>query len=123
MERLPYVRDLGLDVLYFPPIHPIGMTNRKGRNNALVAEPGDPGSTSYAIGSEAGGHTEHSSGARIARRLSPACLRGTRTWRRDRARFCGAVLARSSVDQRTSGVVRLGAGWFDKIRREPSEKV
>ena len=56
MERLPYVRDLGFDVLYFPPIHPIGMTNRKGRNNALVAEPGDPGST-YAIGSEAGGHT------------------------------------------------------------------
>jgi len=56
MDHLPYVRDLGFDVLYFPPIHPIGMTNRKGRNNALVAEPDDPGST-YAIGSEVGGHT------------------------------------------------------------------
>jgi starch synthase (maltosyl-transferring) len=56
MGRLPYVSDVGFDVLYFPPIHPIGMTNRKGRNNALVAEPEDPGST-YAIGSEAGGHT------------------------------------------------------------------
>jgi starch synthase (maltosyl-transferring) len=56
MDRLPYVRDLGFDVLYFPPIHPIGTTNRKGRNNALVAKPEDPGST-YAIGSEAGGHT------------------------------------------------------------------
>ncbi|MDB5597781.1 MAG: alpha-amylase [Hyphomicrobiales bacterium] len=56
IERLPYVRDLGFDVLYFPPIHPIGHTNRKGRNNALIAGPDDPGSV-YAIGSEEGGHT------------------------------------------------------------------
>lgn len=55
IERLPYIRDLGFDVLYMPPIHPIGTTNRKGRNNSLHAEPGDPGSP-YAIGSEAGGH-------------------------------------------------------------------
>jgi starch synthase (maltosyl-transferring) len=55
IARLPYVRDLGFDVLYFPPIHPIGRTNRKGRNNALTARPGDPGSP-YAIGSEDGGH-------------------------------------------------------------------
>ena len=53
--RLPYVQGLGFDVLYFPPIHPIGETNRKGRNNALKAEPGDPGSP-YAIGSKDGGH-------------------------------------------------------------------
>jgi starch synthase (maltosyl-transferring) len=52
--RLPYVRDLGFDVLYFPPIHPIGTTNRKGKNNALKAEPGDLGSP-YAIGSAEGG--------------------------------------------------------------------
>ena len=56
IRRLPYVRDLGFDVLYFPPIHPIGRTNRKGRNNSLKAGPHDPGSP-YAIGSEAGGHT------------------------------------------------------------------
>ncbi len=53
--KLPYIRDLGFDVLYFPPIHPIGTTNRKGRNNALVAGPDDPGSV-YAIGSAEGGH-------------------------------------------------------------------
>ena len=35
IARLPYVQDLGFDVLYFPPIHPIGRTNRKGRNNSL----------------------------------------------------------------------------------------
>ncbi|HMO28989.1 maltotransferase domain-containing protein [Enterovirga sp.] len=52
---LPHVRDLGFDVLYFPPIHPVGHTNRKGRNNALTAEPGDVGSV-YAIGDETGGH-------------------------------------------------------------------
>ena len=55
IARLPYVRDLGFDVLYFPPIHPIGKTNRKGRNNSLTAQEGEPGSP-YAIGSEAGGH-------------------------------------------------------------------
>ena len=55
IARLPAIRDMGFDVLYFPPIHPIGHTNRKGRNNSLVAAPTDPGSP-YAIGSEAGGH-------------------------------------------------------------------
>jgi len=54
-RRLGAIRDMGFDVLYFPPIHPIGRTNRKGRNNALVASPEDPGSP-YAIGSEEGGH-------------------------------------------------------------------
>jgi starch synthase (maltosyl-transferring) len=55
IAKLPYVKDLGFDVLYFTPIHPIGRTNRKGKNNALRAEPGDVGSV-YAIGSEEGGH-------------------------------------------------------------------
>ena len=55
IARLPKIAALGFDVLYLPPIHPIGHTNRKGRNNALHAEPGDPGSP-YAIGSEKGGH-------------------------------------------------------------------
>jgi len=55
IARMPYVRDLGFDVLYFPPIHPIGRTNRKGRNNTLTPGPDDPGSP-YAIGSEEGGH-------------------------------------------------------------------
>jgi starch synthase (maltosyl-transferring) len=54
--RLPAIADMGFDVLYMTPIHPIGKTNRKGPNNTLVAGPNDPGSP-YAIGSEAGGHT------------------------------------------------------------------
>ena len=55
IARLPAIRAMGFDVLYFPPIHPIGHTNRKARNNGLRAEPGDVGSP-YAIGSEEGGH-------------------------------------------------------------------
>ncbi|MCX7824988.1 MAG: alpha-1,4-glucan--maltose-1-phosphate maltosyltransferase [Verrucomicrobiae bacterium] len=53
--RLPYVAEMGFDILYLPPIHPIGRTFRKGKNNALVAGPDDVGSP-WAIGSEEGGH-------------------------------------------------------------------
>ena len=53
--RLPYVAAMGFDVLYLPPIHPIGRTHRKGRNNAESASPGDPGSP-WAIGASEGGH-------------------------------------------------------------------
>ena len=56
IARLPYVADMGFDVLYLPPIHPIGCEHRKGRNNALVATADDPGSP-WAIGSGEGGHT------------------------------------------------------------------
>jgi starch synthase (maltosyl-transferring) len=53
--QLPRFAELGVDVLYLPPIHPIGETNRKGRNNTEAAEPGDVGSP-WAIGSAQGGH-------------------------------------------------------------------
>ncbi|MDP8958643.1 MAG: alpha-1,4-glucan--maltose-1-phosphate maltosyltransferase [Actinomycetota bacterium] len=55
LDHLPYVAGMGFDVLYLPPIHPIGRTHRKGANNALVARQGDPG-VPWAIGSEEGGH-------------------------------------------------------------------
>jgi starch synthase (maltosyl-transferring) len=55
--RLPYVADMGFDVLYFPPIQPIGRVKRKGSNNALEAKSGDVGSP-WAIGSAEGGHKE-----------------------------------------------------------------
>jgi len=54
-DRLPYISGMGFDVLYLPPIHPIGRTHRKGRNNAVTAQPGEPGSP-WAIGSAEGGH-------------------------------------------------------------------
>jgi starch synthase (maltosyl-transferring) len=54
-RQLPQFAELGFDVLYLPPIHPIGLTNRKGANNALNAAPDDPGSP-WAIGDASGGH-------------------------------------------------------------------
>ncbi|MGH2555975.1 MAG: alpha-1,4-glucan--maltose-1-phosphate maltosyltransferase [Actinomycetota bacterium] len=53
---LPYVSGMGFDILYLPPIHPIGRSHRKGKNNVTAPEPGAPGSP-WAIGSEDGGHT------------------------------------------------------------------
>jgi starch synthase (maltosyl-transferring) len=55
IHRLPAIAAMGFDVLYFPPIHPIGRVNRKGRNNTLTPAPDDPGSP-YAIGAAEGGH-------------------------------------------------------------------
>ena len=55
-RRLPYVAGLGFDVLYLPPIHPIGVAHRKGKNNSTEAGPADPGSP-WAIGGAEGGHT------------------------------------------------------------------
>ncbi|HLA61797.1 MAG TPA: maltotransferase domain-containing protein, partial [Nitrospiraceae bacterium] len=54
-ERLPYIASMGFDVLYLPPIHPIGVTHRKGKNSSPTAGPNDPGSP-WGIGSPDGGH-------------------------------------------------------------------
>jgi len=54
-KRLDAIAEMGFDVVYVPPVHPIGSTARKGQNNTLVAGPGDPGSP-WAIGSPEGGH-------------------------------------------------------------------
>jgi starch synthase (maltosyl-transferring) len=55
IEQLPRISGMGFDVLYFTPIHPIGHAKRKGKNNAVISAPGDPG-VPYAIGNELGGH-------------------------------------------------------------------
>jgi starch synthase (maltosyl-transferring) len=62
LPRIDDARAMGFDVIYFPPVHPIGLTKRKGRNNSLVCEPGDPG-VPYAIGNfrqgvNGGGHKD-----------------------------------------------------------------
>src|SRR5580698_1840890 len=57
MGRMDAIAAMGFDVVYLPPVHPIGTTFRKGRNNTLIAQPGDPGSP-WAIGAPEGGHDE-----------------------------------------------------------------
>ena len=83
--RLSYVAGMGFDVLYLPPIHPIGTSFRKGPNNTLEAGPGDPGSP-WAIGGEAGGHkaVEPALGTLEDFDRFVAAARGP--WPRDRAR-------------------------------------
>jgi starch synthase (maltosyl-transferring) len=55
INRLPDLASMGFDVIYLPPVHPIGRTHRKGKNNKVTAEPGEPGSP-WGIGNEVGGH-------------------------------------------------------------------
>ena len=102
--RLPDIARMGFDVVYLPPMHPIGRTNRKGRNNTLEAKPGDPGSP-YAIGSADGGHDAVApelggpAGVRSLPRGGGSAGHGAR----DRLRHPG--LARPSMGARASGVV------------------
>ncbi len=90
--QLPRLAELGFDVVYLPPIHPIGLTNRKGRDNALTAAPGDPGSP-WAIGDATGGHDAiHAElGTEDDLRSLTAAARGLR--HRHRAGLRGAMLA------------------------------
>ena len=94
--RLPYVAEMGFDVLYLPPIHPIGRAFRKGPNNTLTPGPNDPGSP-WAIGGARGGAQGHPPRARDARRLRPPGRRGPRAGHRDRAGHRLPVLARPSL--------------------------
>lgn len=55
INHLPYIKNMGFDIIYLPPIHPIGKKNRKGKNNAITALADEPGSP-WAIGNEQGGH-------------------------------------------------------------------
>ena len=57
IDRLDHIQGMGFDVVYLPPIHPIGRSHRKGRNNQVHAEPGDPGSP-WAVGGPEGGHLD-----------------------------------------------------------------
>ena len=123
IAHLPRVRDMGFDVLYFPPIHPIGTKHRKGRNNTLTPAPDDVGSP-YAIGSPEGGHDA----------MHPA-LGTLEDFRRlvAAAREHGLEIALDFAIQCSPDHPWLQASipdWFstrpdgiDQIRREPAEEV
>ncbi len=84
-KRLPSIAEMGFNVVYLPPIHPIGRTFRKGPNNNPVSEPGDEGSP-WAIGAEEGGHKADPFRPRHAGRLPRLCGRSARTRSIGRAR-------------------------------------
>ena len=113
---------MGFDVVYLPPIHPIGRINRKGRNNALVARPDDVGSP-WAIGSAEGGHDaihpELGTVADFRAFVAAASDAGPR----GRARPRPAVRAGPSVGHRAPGMVHHAARRHDRLRGEPAEEV
>ena len=106
VERLPYIAGMGFDVLYLPPIHPIGRARRKGRNNALEATASDVGSP-WAIGAAEGGHKAIHPGAGHDRRFPRACRR-ERGQQGSRSRSTSRSNARPII--RTSPRIRPGSG-------------
>ena len=119
-DRLDYVAGMGFDVLYLPPIHPIGTSYRKGRDNTLVPEPGDPGSP-WAIGSSRRRPHRRASRSRHPRRLRRAGRARARARPRGRARHRVPVLARPSMGPRAPRVVPAPARRLDPVRGEPPE--
>ena len=119
--RLPYVSPMGFDVLYLPPIHPIGRSFRKGRNNSLTPLPDDPGSP-WAIGAAEGGHTAVEPGLGTLEdfdRFVDAARRNGLEIALDIAFQARRIIRRS----RASGVVPASARRHDQVRGEPAEEV
>ena len=121
-KRLPDIAAMGFDVVYLPPVHPIGQTFRKGRNNTIGAGPDDPGSP-WAIGSADGGHLAVAPELGTIDDFDSFVDEGTGQRPRGGARLRVAVLARPSLGTRASGVVPPPGRRLDRVRREPAEEV
>ena len=117
---LPRFAELGFDVLYLPPIHPIGRTSRKGRNNALKARPDDPGSP-WAIGSELGGHDAIDPGLGTVKQFERLVKDARKRGIEIALDFADPVLARPPVADRAPGVVPPSPGRDAEVRGEPAE--
>ena len=108
--RLPYIASMGFDVVYLPPIHPIGRTFRKGKNNSVDGAAQDDVGSPWAIGSIEGGHKSiHPELGTLADFQHFVSAAGTRS-PRSRARHRVSMHARSSLCARASGMVPQTAG-------------
>ena len=120
----PAVAAMGFDVVYLPPIHPIGAAFRKGPNNSPTAGPHDPGSARGRSASADGRARRHPPRPRHRRRTSATSSAQAEKQRaRGRARPRPAVLARPPVGDRAPRVVHAAARRLDRLRREPAEEV
>ena len=122
IRHLPRIKRMGFDVLYFPPIHPIGTKNRKGQNNTLTPGPEDVGSP-YAIGSADGGHTETHPELGQYRGFRASADGGGPGGNRAGIGFRDPMLAGPSMAEATSGLVQLAARRHDPLRREPAKEI
>ncbi len=122
LGRIDDAKAMGFDVIYFPPIHPIGFTNRKGKNNSVTSEPGDPG-VPYAIGSQFGGHKAVEPELGTLDDFDWLVDQVRSRGYGDRSRFCDQLLTGSSLRERTSGVVFSSSGRNHQVRRESSQEI
>ncbi len=120
--RLPYLAEMGFDVLYFPPIHPIGRVNRKGTNNALRAKPGDVGSP-WAIGAAEGGHKDILPQLGSFEDFERLAGCGARAGHRNRPGHRVSMRSGPSVRDAASAVVQAPPRRQRAIRRESSEEI
>ena len=116
------IAEMGFDVVYLPPIHPIGRVNRKGRNNTLVARPEDVGSP-WAIGSAEGGHDAIHPQLGTLEDFRDFVGADPRAGPGGRAGPGAAVRAGPPVGHRAPGVVHHPPGRHDRVRGEPAEEV
>ena len=122
IARLPDIAAMGFDVLYLTPIHPIGTTNRKGKNNALT---GGAGRSWQPLRHRRARKAATMRFIRDSARFDDfrGCRGLRRAWHGDRARLRGAVFARSSLDQAASGMVQVAPGRHDPLRRKSAEEI
>jgi len=116
IERLPYVAGMGFDVLYLPPVHPIGLTARKGKNNAVVAKPDDVGSPWRSARRRAA--TRPSFGVGLA---FPILMSWSKRERQEHRHSSGhrlPDLPRPSLRHPAPGVVPLAARRHYPVRRK-----
>ena len=121
-RRLDYVAGMGFDVLYLPPIHPIGRVNRKGKNNDGKASPDDVGSP-WAIGATEGGHKAIDPKLGTLEDFKQLRCAGQAVRTGSSARPGLPVRARPSLCEGTQGLVPHPSRWQRAVCREPTEEV
>ena len=121
-KALPRIAAMGFDVVYLPPIHPIGKVHRKGRNNSVTAEPGDVGSP-WAIGSDEGGHDAVHPELGTIDDFDEFVAAAARTGHGGGAGPGAAVRAGPPVGQGAPRVVHRAARRHHRLRGEPAEEV
>ena len=119
-KALPELAELGFDVVYLPPIHPIGRTTARAATTRSTAKAGDPGSP-WAIGAEEGGHDAIHPELGTLEDFDRLVGARARARARDRARLRDPVLARPPLADGAPGVVPPPARRHDQVRREPAQ--
>ncbi len=121
-SRLVEIKKMGFDVVYLPPIHPIGHTNRRGPNNTKSQSKEDPGSP-WAIGSEIGGYDAVNPDIGTIEDFENLISRADELGIEDCPRSCLSSFPRSSIRERTRGMVLSQKRWYNPLCRKSPEEI